>query len=671
MPRIQPPDPSFSSLWFPGALKTASSEPKFLIADRASGIEILDANGRHFVDATSSLGSNIHGYRCALINQAIKDQLHRIANTRYLSTTAHTLADRLVAIAPAPLAHVVLAPSGPAALENSLATAERYQIANRRPERRSHLLFRLPSAPESDALTGSFSDRHPIVVDAFSIALFNSALDMHKDRLCAIVVEPAVSWRNGVQIFPSALLANISQRCRELDILLIADESASGFGRTGAMFACEQERLVPDLLCCGSVLTGGHLPLGATLVSQAVFDRVDALPADALKKPPLQVSAEPLACAAALASLDIFERDRILPAIPGQIEVFRRALDEFVAHSPEVLAIRQCGMMAGIELQPDDATVDGVGLATRVLHHAREGGLDLYLCGQTIVLMPPLMVSAADLRRLLRSIASAISQSVATTTNDRDAAAPAVRAPRPLRQRGLLVLGTDTNVGKTMIGRAILRMAARAGKPVIPVKPTESGCDPTPVDAEALRRASRLDLPIERVCPFPFSPPVAPAVAAEMTGQALTLAHLVDACKKARPQIMPHQPILVESAGGLLSPLTATETNADLAAKLGLPILLVSRNGLGTINHTALCIGELRRRGLNPAALILVDTDGKDTPDRGHNARSITSLTGIVPVGMFPYLQKNSAADEDDALAVALEASCDTSAIWQALLPDS
>jgi dethiobiotin synthetase len=156
-----------------------------------------------------------------------------------------------------------------------------------------------------------------------------------------------------------------------------------------------------------------------------------------------------------------------------------------------------------------------------------------------------------------------------------------------------------------------------------------------------------------------------------MVGQTLTLAQLVAACNRARPEVKPHQPILVESAGGLLSPLTSTETNVDLAAKLGLPILLVARNGLGTINHTSLSIGELRRRGLNIAALILVDTDGKDTPDRRDNARVIAALTGIVPIGTFPFVKKGGVVDEDDELALALEKNCDTSPIWHALASDS
>lgn len=674
MPPPRPSDLDFRNLWFPISPRSASSIGESLISDRASGPNIIDANGRIFIDTTSSFGSNLHGYRSALINQAIKNQLHRIANSRFTSTPTLALAERLVKIAPPGLERVLFSPSGPDAIVNAINIARQFQKLRNQPQRQKHLIFN-PSPPNSDSdhnrLDPCSTDADRIFVHTLSIVLFNSVFDTHRDVLCAVVVEPGVHWRSGVQLCPPGLLSNISQRCRELGIALIADETTTGFGRTGTMFGCEKERVTPDFLCCGSSLTGGHLPLGATLATEAIFQSVSAHNRSDMAPLLLNHGANPLACAAAIASLDILERRNLIAALPAKIEHLQRSLETTVAPLSAVFAIRQCGMMVGIELRERESLVARrhTNIGERVCSVALAEGLILHARSSVIVLMPPLSIEPGEIDRILKTVA----RSIALAT-DLDTDAPSEtpsRVPRPPRPHGLILLGTDTNVGKTTVGRAILRMAARAGHPVVPVKPTESGCNPTPADAEALRRASQLDLPLERVCPFPFTAPVAPAIAAEMIGQTLTLDQLVTACNSVRPRVKPQQPILVESAGGLLSPLTATETNTDLAAKLGLPVLLVARNGLGTINQTALAIGELRRRGLPIAALILVDTDGKYTPDRDSNARAIARQTGITPIGVFPFTQNLHPADEDDELAVALERNCDIRAIWRALAPDS
>jgi dethiobiotin synthetase len=215
------------------------------------------------------------------------------------------------------------------------------------------------------------------------------------------------------------------------------------------------------------------------------------------------------------------------------------------------------------------------------------------------------------------------------------ATAPDVKATNP----GLLVAGTDTGVGKTLISCALLETAARQGWPLLPFKPSESGCPGgRPQDAAALRLASgHRDLSLRQVCPFPFRPPVAPAAAAHLAGTELTLA----AIRRAARALAGGKPLLVESAGGLLSPYSRSLTAADLAIDLGLPVLLISRNGLGTINHTALAVAEIRRRGIPLLGLILVTT----RPERGlsaqQNAHWIEALTGVRPETTVPHFPRD------------------------------
>jgi dethiobiotin synthetase len=229
---------------------------------------------------------------------------------------------------------------------------------------------------------------------------------------------------------------------------------------------------------------------------------------------------------------------------------------------------------------------------------------------------------------------------------------------RPLTLgRGILVAGTDTGVGKTLVSCALLQTARRLGHTLVPFKPSESGCrGGRPRDAAALRSAAgRLDLPLDRICPFPFGPPVAPAAAAKLAGQTLTLAKIVRAASRL-PQ---NAPLLLEGAGGLLSPYGHRLTVADLAVALGLPLLLIARNALGTINHTALALAEIRRRRIPLLGLLL----STPRPERGlpkqQNPELIAELTGVVPAAVVPHFaaaarHRTSAFLEQNGIAEAL-----------------
>jgi len=199
--------------------------------------------------------------------------------------------------------------------------------------------------------------------------------------------------------------------------------------------------------------------------------------------------------------------------------------------------------------------------------------------------------------------------------------------------RGLFVTGTDTSVGKTAVSCAIAALARSRGLPLAVMKPAETGCVPDPLDALALREAAGSADPLELVCPYRFAEPLAPAVAARRAGRTLSLGHLVDCARK----LAEDRPLLVEGAGGLLVPYTERETCADLIAALGLPVLLVARAGLGTLNHTALTIEALRARKLTLRAVVLNRTGTHSDLSEQDNAAEISRLTGAQVLGPLPF----------------------------------
>lgn len=224
------------------------------------------------------------------------------------------------------------------------------------------------------------------------------------------------------------------------------------------------------------------------------------------------------------------------------------------------------------------------------------------------------------------------------------------------RTPGLFVAGTDTGVGKTTIAVGLARLARRRGRHPIPYKPVETGCTPTPEDALRLWQAAAPPTTLAETCPFALPLPAAPAAAASAIGIQLDLADLL---RRGTELAKRGDFLLVEGAGGLLAPYAGTVTNADLVAALSLPVLLVGRMGLGTINHVALTLAELRRRALPVLGLILVRTHEAVGAHEESNAPLIEAITGIRPLATVPFLSNADLRDADrvaDALARALPA---------------
>jgi dethiobiotin synthetase len=215
--------------------------------------------------------------------------------------------------------------------------------------------------------------------------------------------------------------------------------------------------------------------------------------------------------------------------------------------------------------------------------------------------------------------------------------------------RGLFVTGTDTGVGKTLVGAGLLRLARRRGRVPIPFKPVETGCLPEPADARRLWRAAQPPIGPDEVCLHALPLPAAPALAAAAAGVQLDLAALAD---RALVLAARGDFLLVEGAGGLLVPYAGNQTGADLAARLGLPVLVVGRMALGTINHVALTLAELGRRGLPVAGCLLNRTEPDVGPHEQGNAELIAAVTGRRPLGVVAHL--GGARDDDDRTADAV-----------------
>jgi dethiobiotin synthetase len=218
---------------------------------------------------------------------------------------------------------------------------------------------------------------------------------------------------------------------------------------------------------------------------------------------------------------------------------------------------------------------------------------------------------------------------------------------------GLFVTGTDTGVGKTLVAAGLCRYARRLGLVPIPFKPVETGCDPDPLDAISLWRAAQPPVPASDVCLYSLRLPAAPALAAAVENRPIDVERIVERAS----QLAAHGDLLIiEGAGGLLVPYAGSTTAADLAARLGLPLLIVARTALGTINHTALTLAEARRRQLPIAGTILSRASQTLAPHEAANADLIATVTGDDPLGTLPFLP-DPVRDNPDAIADALLAA--------------
>ena len=423
-------------LWHPFTQMQEYTKAAPLIVERGEGCYLFDTDGRRYLDGVSSLWANIHGHRHPTITAAIQEQAGRIAHSTLLGLTnvpAVELAERLVAIAPEGLTRVFYAENGASAVEIALKMAFQYWQHRAQTQRTTFLslqngyhgdtlgavsvggidlfhaiyqplLFPTLRAPSPYCYRCPLQRTYPECELACARELDRLVAE-HASELAAVIVEPLVQGAGGMITAPPGYLRAVRKACDRNDVLLIVDEVATGFGRTGTMFACEQEQVLPDLMTVGKGITGGYLPLSAVFAREFIYEAFLA-PRSAGRTfyHGHTYTGNELCCAAALASLDVFEQESTLTNLKPKIAHLTRRLETFrqLSHAGEV---RQRGFMVGIELVADRQTraaYEPLGeKGQAVIALARQRGIIIRPLDDVIVLMPPLAISIAELDVLL------------------------------------------------------------------------------------------------------------------------------------------------------------------------------------------------------------------------------------------------------------------------------
>ncbi|MGA3170079.1 MAG: adenosylmethionine--8-amino-7-oxononanoate transaminase [Chthoniobacteraceae bacterium] len=393
-------------------------EPLILVSGQ--GATLRDSDGREYIDGNSSIWTNIHGHNHPAINRAIREQIDQVAHTSFLGFTnprAVELADALVKVAaPGALTRVFYSDDGSTAIEVAVKMAVQYFQITGRLERVRFVAFEnayhgdtlgAASLGGIDLFHGRFSGHHFPVEHVASVADLDALPE--PETIAAVVIEPLIQGAAGMRPWPAGLFAALRRWCDRHGVLLIADEVMTGFGRTGAMFAFQQEGAVPDFLALAKGLTGGYMPLAATLTTETIFEAF----LGKIFYYGHSYCGNALACAAALASLRIFEEESVLASLQPKILQLTACLEKLRAN-PQVREIRQCGFIAGIELgAPGGEPLDAAQRSgAKVCLAAREHGLLTRPIMDTIVLMLPLCVTSGQIAQACNAIETAIADSI-------------------------------------------------------------------------------------------------------------------------------------------------------------------------------------------------------------------------------------------------------------------
>jgi len=426
----------FKHVWHPftQATEWESAGPP-LIIERAEGCELIDVHGRRYLDGISSLWTNVHGHNHPQLNQALHDQIERISHSTLLGQAgvpsivlAKRLADLLQRIPgdEPPLTRTFFSDAGSTAVEVALKMAFQYHQQTGQVQRCRFaalteayhgdtigsvsvggidLFHQIYRPMLFDAIRIPAPDRAAAAEEAACLERARQLFAEHGQEIAALVVEPLVQGAAGMRMHSKEYLLEIMALARSAGALVICDEVAVGFGRTGTMFAMEQVGVRPDIICLAKGITGGYLPLAATVVTEQVYS--------AFRGPYTDFrtlfhghtyTGNALGCAAALASLDIFEQDQVLSHLPAKITALSDALDNLPQQ--HVGEIRQKGMMAAAVLSHTRAD------SARVGHHvcmaARDHGAIVRPLGDSIIFMPPLAMSVSQIAQLGRAVSSAI-----------------------------------------------------------------------------------------------------------------------------------------------------------------------------------------------------------------------------------------------------------------------
>lgn len=433
-------------LWHPFTpmLDWLESDP--LIIERGEGAYLYDTDGNRYLDGVSSLWVNTHGHRAKLIDEYIREQLDKIAHSTLLGLSnvpAILLAEKLLAISPPGFTRVFYSDSGSTAVEIALKIAFQYQRQKKDPQPEKTKFISLVNAYHGDTLgavsvggielfhalykpllfntiksPAPYCYRCPVDLNYPScnmecLKLLEEKLAEHEKETAGVIIEPIIQGAAGMLVAPTGFLKGVRQLCDRFGVVMIADEVATGFGRTGKMFACEHEDVSPDIMAVAKGITGGYLPLAATLVNEKIFEAfLTRYEEQKTFYHGHTYTGNPLACASALANIRIFEEEKVIEKLTPKIEKFSKRLEE-LKNFEYIGNIRQKGLMVGIELVKDRKTKTPFDIrekvGVRVCMRARHYGVILRPLGDVVVLMPPLCITEEEIDLLINALQNSLS----------------------------------------------------------------------------------------------------------------------------------------------------------------------------------------------------------------------------------------------------------------------
>ncbi len=424
-------------VWHPFTQMKEYEEKEPVVIVGGEGAYLFDSEGRRYIDGVSSLWVNIHGHKVPEIDNAIKEQVDTLGHSTLLGVTnapAALLAKELIDICPLGLKKVFYSGDGASAVEAGLKMAFQYWERKGRPGKTKFvcldngyhgdtlgavsvggidlfhgafkpLLFETLRAPSYYCYRCPLGKEYPSCSIACADEL-GKILESHHEEIAAVIMEPYVQAAGGMIVAPEGYLSRVREYCDEYEVLLILDEVATGFGRTGKMFACEHEGVTPDILVLGKGMTGGYLPLSATITTEEIYG---AFLGDYEEFKTFyhghSYAGNPISCAAARGNLEAFRNNDTLEAMKEKVAYFEEELREFEG-LPHVGNVRSKGLMAGIELVLDKESREPyapeAAIGWRVAEQAMENEVLLRPLGSVVVLMPPLGIPMDDLKKLVR-----------------------------------------------------------------------------------------------------------------------------------------------------------------------------------------------------------------------------------------------------------------------------
>jgi adenosylmethionine-8-amino-7-oxononanoate aminotransferase len=426
-------------LWHPFTHMKQYIDGEPLIIERGEGVRVFDTRGRAYYDGTSSIWLNVHGHCVPELNQAIVQQLNQIAHSTLLGMSnvpAILLAERLIKIAPQCLKRVFYVDNGAGAVEVAIKIAVQFWANQGAKDKRFILGFYNNYHGDTLGAVGVAPDDmfhraflkllppHPRVPYPYpyrsissdplaeSLEAVEDKLRRHRDEIAAVIVEP-VEGAGGIIVPPRGFLSGLRRLCDQYDVLLIVDEVATGFGRTGLMFACNAEEVTPDLMCLGKGISGGYLPIGATLATEKIFEAfLGEVDSGKTLFHGHSYAGNPLGAAVSLANLDLLEK--LLNQLPEKIKKLSSWLHP-IADEPFVGEVRQAGFMVGVELVKDRKTKEGFAYRDqagwKIANIAREKGLLVRPIGNVLIFMPPLASTDEELQEMTQILYEAFQAS--------------------------------------------------------------------------------------------------------------------------------------------------------------------------------------------------------------------------------------------------------------------